>query len=212
MQFNKIIRGHKRESNNEQDLYAILDAGTLCTIAFTHQGQAMLLPTSYGRRNDLLYFHGSPNNFMLNEIVNNEQIGVSVTFLDGLVLAKSILDTSVNYRSVILYGKAERVTNQEERWSALQCITEHIIPGRWNEVPLGMERNDKSPIVVKFKIESASVKIRTGGPDGDEDRATDQWSGHIPLKTIALEPVFDIKRKDKTTLSISVEEFQKKYS
>lgn len=213
MQFNKIIRGHKRESNTEQDLYEIIDAGSLCTVAFTHQGQAMMLPMSYGRKDDVLYFHGSPNGFMLNQIVSNEQVCVSVTFLDGLVLAKSILDTSVNYRSVILYGKAEMVTLQQERWSALQCITEHIIPGRWDEVPLGMERDTKSPMVVKFKINSASVKIRTGGPDGDEERTTDQWSGHIPLKTIALEPIFDDKRKDnKKTLSKSVDNFIKKYS
>lgn len=212
MKFNKIIRGHKREANTEKDLYEVLDAGALCTVAFTHQGKAMMIPTSYGRKGDVLYFHGSSQSFMLQEILKNEQICVSVTHLDGIVLAKTLFNTSVNYRSVVLFGKTELVTDADEKLEALEIVTEQVISGRWNEVALGTDKQLQATLVVKFTIESASVKIRQGGPAGDEQEETDMWSGYIPLKLTADKPIFDEKRKDTPTLSKSVQEYYDKHS
>lgn len=212
MQFNKIIRGNNRQANSEPELWSILDAGSLCTIAFTHQEKAMMLPTSYGRKDHFLYFHGSTQNFMLNEILKNEQICVSVTFLDGIVLAKTLFNTSVNYRSVVLFGKTRLIHDVASKNEALKIITNQVIPGRWEEVALGTDKHLQAIMVVEFEIESASVKIRNEGPTGDAAATPTQWSGHIPLKIIALEPIFDIKRNEEIPLSDSVKNFLTKFS
>lgn len=194
MNFNKIIRGNKREQNNEQTVFSILDAGFLCTIAIVHNGIPMMQPTTYGRIGDTLYFHGSQKNFVLNSTLENSQICVSVTHLDGIVLARTLFNTSANYRSVILFGKAEKVTDENERMLGLKTITENIIPNRWNEVTLGNENEVKATMVLKMKIESASAKVRDCGPQGDEsEEHTNVWSGHIPVKLIAKEPIPDEK-------------------
>lgn len=194
MEFNKIIRGNKRQVNTTDDVYGILDDGFLCTIAFTHQGNAMMIPTTYGRKEDVLYFHGSTKNFMMNQSLENDQICVSVTHLDGLVLAKTLFNTSANYRSVVLFGKAEIVENEEERMEGLRVITEQIIPHRWDEVPLGSEQELKATLVIKMKIESASAKVRAGAPQGDEACGDlETWSGEIPLKLTAQKPIVDTK-------------------
>lgn len=212
MHFNKIIRGHKRQTNTEKDLHDVLDAGFLCTVAFTHQGKPMMIPISYGHIDNILYFHGSIKNFMLNEAIKNEQICVSVTHLDGLVLAKSLFNTTVNYRSAVLFGKAILVEDATEKLEAMKLFTENIIPGRWNEVTLGTDIQLKSTLVVKFIIESASVKIRDEGPKDDDDIETSEWSGHIPLKQVALPPIIDPKRIDNPMVSNSVKNFIKSNS
>lgn len=212
MHFNKIIRGHKRQTNTEKDLHEVLDAGFLCTVAFTHQGKPMMIPVSYGRKENSLYFHGSIKNFMLNEAIKNEQICVSVTHLDGLVLAKSLFNTTVNYRSAILFGRAELVEDTTEKLEAMKLFTEKIIPGRWDEVTLGTEHELESTLVVKFIIESASVKIRAEGPKDDDQIETLEWSGHIPLKQVALRPIIDPKRIDHPKVSKSVKNFIKSHS
>jgi len=212
MEFNKIIRGNKRQVNEEQTVFDILDAGFMCTIAFTHQNQAMMIPTTYGRIGDVIYFHGSTKNFMMNEALKNDQICISVTHLDGLVLAKSLFNTSANYRSVVLFGKAELVENEEEWMKGLEAITENIIPNRWNEVKLGSENELKATMVVKMKIEKASAKIRDCGPQGDEnDGEIESWSGHIPLKIKALDPITDDKFDKTYEFSQSVKLFMAKY-
>ncbi len=212
MHFNKIIRGNKREANTEQDLYAVLDAGFLCHVAFTHQGKAMMIPTSYGRKGNVLYLHGSTKNFMLNEALQNEQVCISVTHLDGIVMAKSLFNTGVNYRSAVLFGTFEEIVDPAEKLKSLEILTEHIIPGRWNEVELGTDQELKATMAVKFTIESASVKIRNGNPAGDEAIETSEWSGHIPLKQVASKPVFDTNRNDNAPISESVSRFIKSHA
>lgn len=193
MEFNKITRGQNRSSNTEESVYAILDAGFLCHIAFQHQGQTMMIPTAYGRKDDALFIHGSKKNFMLNQIINGQTVCVGVTHLDGIVLARTLFDTSANYRSVVLFGKAEQIFDYDERIEALKIITENIIKGRWSEVPIGEENKVEATMVVKIKIDSASAKIRSGGPQGDENKTNVVWSGEIPLMLKAAEPVQDLK-------------------
>ena len=186
MEFNKVVRGAKREMNDVENVHAILDAGFLCHFAFQHQGQTMMIPTAYGRIEDNLYLHGSTKNFMLNQILDGQTICISVTHLDGIVLAKSLFHTSVNYRSIVLFGRAVLVEDENERINGMKMITENIVKGRWDEVALGDENQLKATMVIKFTIEKASAKIRNEGPAGDEDLKDVVWSGHIPLAMKAM--------------------------
>lgn len=206
MEFNKITRGANRMANEEQTVYEILDAGFLCHVAFQHEGQSMMIPTAYGRKGDLIYLHGSNKNFMLNQIIQGQNVCIGVTHLDGIVLARNLFHSSVNYRSVVLFGKAELVEGEDERIEGLNIICENIVPGRINEVPLGSDKEIKATMVVKFKIDKASAKVREGGPAGDED-LPEVWSGHIPLVQRALEPVFDSKFEKELEMSESVRNY-----
>jgi nitroimidazol reductase NimA-like FMN-containing flavoprotein (pyridoxamine 5'-phosphate oxidase superfamily) len=210
MEFNKVVRGAKREMNDAQTVYAILDAGFLCHVAFQYQGQTMMIPTAYGREGDNLYLHGSTKNFMLNQIYNVQTICISVTHLDGIVLAKSLFHTSVNYRSVVLFGKAELIEDENERLNGMKIITENIVKGRWDEVNVGDENQLKATMVVKFKIEKASAKIRNEGPSGDDEMKEKVWSGHIPLVMKAQQPVQDKKFGVKLEMSESVKKYFEK--
>ncbi|MFN6944205.1 MAG: pyridoxamine 5'-phosphate oxidase family protein [Cytophagaceae bacterium] len=211
MEFNKIIRGANRAANNEETIYEILDAGFLCHIAFQHEGQTMMIPTAYGRKDNSLYVHGSTKNYMLNQIINGQTICIGVTHLDGIVLARTLFDTSANYRSVVLYGKAELVEEHEERIEGLKIITENIIKGRWSEVPIGSENELKATMIVKFTIDKASAKVREGGPNGDEDKLNEVWSGHIPLSLKALDPIYDSKFGLELEMTESVKGFLENY-
>jgi len=193
MEFNKVVRGAKREMNDVENVHAILDAGFLCHVAFQHQGQTMMIPTAYGRTEDNLYLHGSTKNFMLNQILDGQTICISVTHLDGIVIAKSLFHTSVNYRSIVLFGRATLVEDENERINGMKIITENIVKGRWDEVALGDENQLKATMVIKFTIEKASAKIRNEGPAGDEDLKDVVWSGHIPLALKAMQPILDDK-------------------
>lgn len=207
MEFNKVVRGAKREHNDEESVYAILDAGFLCHVAFQHQGQTMMIPTAYGRKDDSLYMHGSTKNFMFNQLLDGQTACISVTHLDGIVLARSLFHTSVNYRSVVLFGKAVLVEDEDERIEGLKTITENIVKGRYDEVPLGTESELKATMVIKFTVERASAKIRTGGPMADEDIDVNIWSGVIPLEMKALTPIQDMKFGKQLELSASVASF-----
>lgn len=193
MEFNKVIRGAKREMNDVESVHAILDAGFLCHVAFQHQGQTMMIPTAYGREDDTLYLHGSTKNFMLNQILDGQTICISVTHLDGIVLAKSLFHTSVNYRSTVLFGKAVLIEDENERIKGMKIITENIVKGRWDEVKVGDESQLKATMVIKFTIEKASAKIRNEGPLGDDEMKEEVWSGYIPLAIKALQPIQDSK-------------------
>ncbi len=207
MQFNKVVRGAKREMNDVASVYAILDAGFMCHVAFQHQGQAMMIPTAYGRVDDTLYIHGSTKNFMLNQILDGQTICISVTHLDGIVLAKSLFHTSVNYRSTVLFGKAVLVEDEKERMDGLKSITENIVKGRWNEVEVGDENQLKATMIIKFTIDKASAKIRNEGPVGDDSILNEVWSGHIPLVMKAMKPLQDMKFGVASEMSESVKKY-----
>jgi uncharacterized protein len=210
MEFNKVVRGAKRETNDEASVFNILDAGFLCHVAFQHQGQTMMIPTAYGRDGDDLYLHGSTKNFMLNQILDGQICCISVTHLDGIVLAKSLFHTSVNYRSVVLFGKAVLVENETERLQGLKIITENIVKGRWDEVPVGTEQQLKATMVIRFTIERASAKIRNEGPMGDDEIKEEVWSGHIPLAMKAQLPILDSKFGVELEMSKSVRNYFEK--
>ena len=154
MQFNKITRGNNRSANTEQSVFDILDAVLLCHISFQHEGQTMMIPTAFGRKEDCIFIHGSTKNFMMNQLLNGQTLCVGVTHLDGIVLARTLFDTSANYRSVVLFGTAELISDEKERMDALKIITDNIIKGRWEEVPVGSDNELKATMLIKIKIES----------------------------------------------------------
>jgi len=207
MEFNKVVRGANRAANDEISINEILDAGFLCHVSFQHQGQTMTIPTAYGRDGHFLYLHGSTKNFMLNNVIDGQVFCICVTHLDGIVLARTLFDTSVNYRSVVLFGTAKLVEQEEERLHGLKIITNNVLEGRWDEVPIGSENQLKATMVVKFHIDKASAKVRNEGPKGDENEKNEVWSGHIPLVLRALEPIID----KKFGLDLNMTESVKKY-
>lgn len=212
MEFNKLIRNPKRQENTTEKLHEILDEGFLCHVGFTFEGNTMIIPTAYGRKGDEIYFHGAASNFMLNQACNGQTICVTVTHLDGIVAAKNLFHSSANYRSVVLFGKAQPIEDNEEKIEALKIISDQVLHGRTQEVNLGTPDQIRKTLVIRFTISNASVKVRTGGPMGDEEDETTIWSGVIPLALQPLTPEFDPKRTDKVPYSPSVENYISRYS
>ena len=160
-------------------------------MGFVYQGTPRVIPCVFARNDDVLYLHGSTANRMLRSIADGE-VCVTVTLLDGLVLARSAFHHSVNYRSVVVYGRGEVVSDPVERQEALRLTVEHAIPGRWDDVRPPNREEDLRTLVVRVPLDEASAKIRMGDPvDDDEDHALDCWAGVIPLHTAAQPPVDD---------------------
>ena len=185
-------RGHyDRETIN-----AILDEGFICHVGFAVDGQPYVIPTGYARVGNDLYIHGSSASRMLRNLSEGVNVCVTVTLIDGLVLARSAFHHSVNYRSVVILGQAKLVIEEQEKNNALEALTEHIVPGRWAEVRWPTELELKATTVLKLSIEEASAKIRTGDPvDDEEDYAMNVWAGVLPLTVATGEPIAD-KRLD----------------
>ncbi|HEY8225802.1 MAG TPA: pyridoxamine 5'-phosphate oxidase family protein [Pyrinomonadaceae bacterium] len=181
-------RGHfERETINR-----ILDEGFICHVGFVVRGQPFVIPTGYARIDDKLYIHGSQASRMLKTLAQGVDVCVTVTLVDGLVLARSAFHHSINYRSVVVFGKAKLLSNREEKIAALFAMSEHFIKGRWDDVREPTEQELKATSVLAMKLEEASAKIRTGPPlDDEEDYSLSIWAGVIPLRMVAGEPIDD---------------------
>ena len=192
-----VTRLPKRASYDKATILSILLEGLVCHISYIHENQPFLLPHLYAVKNNKIYIHGSVGSFMLRALKNEINLCFSVTLIDSLVLARSAFHHSVNYRSVVLFGKATLVENEQEKTEALEALTEHVIPGRWAEARWPNASELKQTIVLSLPIEEASAKIRTGGPnDDEEDYAMDVWAGVLPLRTVAEAPIPDPKMKE----------------
>jgi uncharacterized protein len=181
----------KRGSHDLKDVYAILDAAFLAHVGFNVNGQPFVIPTLYGREGDRLYLHGSAASRMLRELESGAPACVTVTLVDGLVLARSAFHHSMNYRSVVSFGTARKIEDAAEKTHALRVISESVIAGRWRDVRGPTENELKATTVLEFSIEEASAKVRTGPPlDDEEDYALPVWAGVLPLRLEArtLEP------------------------
>ena len=173
-------------------MYSILDEAFICQLGFKIKEQVYIIPTAYGRKDDFLFIHGSQKSRMLSSIKNGENVCISVTLTDGIVLARSAFHHSINYRSVIIFSKGEEIIDAAEKTEALKIILEHIVPGRWEDVREPNKKELKATSVFKFKIDEASAKIRTGPPiDDEEDLGLDVWAGILPLRVTVEEPVND---------------------
>lgn len=178
----RLRRLPKRGDFDRGVINAILDEAFICHVGFVADGLPVVIPTAYGRVGDLLYIHGSAASRMMRSLAEGIDVCVTVSLIDGLVLARSAFHHSFNYRSVVIFGKAELVTDAGEKNKALEAFTEHVIPGRWAEVRWPNELELKATTVLRLAITEASAKIRTGPPiDDEEDLAINVWAGVLPL-------------------------------
>src|SRR5215467_6689569 len=188
----QVKRLPKRGAYDRETVFKILDEAFVCHVGFAVDGQPYVIPTNFGRRGETLYLHGSAASRMLRTLGEGVPVCVTVTLTDGLVLARSAFHHSMNYRSVVVLGKARLVTDPTEKMEALTRFTDHIVPNRWNEVRPPTEQELKGTSVLALPIEEVSAKIRTGPPiDDDEDYALPIWAGVVPVRLAAGEPVAD---------------------
>jgi uncharacterized protein len=189
-----VTRLAKRAVYEKEAILQILKEGLVCHISYVHEGQPFTIPHLYGVKDEKIYIHGSVGSFMLRALKTEIDLCFSVTLIDGLVLARSAFHHSVNYRSVVLFGKAKIVEEEAEKMEALETLTDHVVPGRWNEVRIPNATEMKQTIVLSIPIQEASAKIRTGGPgDDEEDYNLDVWAGVLPLKIVSGLPITDPK-------------------
>ena len=190
----RVVREPERGVYDREAAYRILDEGFICHVGFLVDGQPFVIPTSYGRKDSTLYIHGSAASRMLRQMKEGVAVCVTVTLLDGLVLARSVFNHSMNYRSVVILGKATLVDVAEEKLTALRVLSEHILPGRWDDARQPNERELKATSVLRVPIEEFSAKVRTGPPiDDAEDLAFPTWAGVLPLEMKAGEGIRDPK-------------------
>ncbi|GAC1634419.1 MAG: pyridoxamine 5'-phosphate oxidase family protein [Candidatus Acidiferrum sp.] len=192
----QVKRLPKRGKYDVETVYKILDEGFVCHVGFIADGQPYVIPTNYGRVGDKLYLHGSAASRMLRTLSAGIPVCVTVTLVDGLVLARSAFHHSVNYRSVVILGTAELVDEPTEKMEALRLFTEHIMKGRWDEIRWPNEQEMKGTTVLSLPLEEVSAKVRVGGPvDDEEDYSLPVWAGVLPLAQTKGEPIPDDRLK-----------------
>jgi nitroimidazol reductase NimA-like FMN-containing flavoprotein (pyridoxamine 5'-phosphate oxidase superfamily) len=190
----RVVREADRAVYDRETVYRILDEGFLCHAGFVVDGQPFVIPTSYGRKDASLYIHGSAASRMLRQIKEGVPVCITVTLLEGLVLARSIFNHSMNYRSVVILGKATLVDDPEEKLAALRILSEHILPGRWEDSRQPNERELKATSVLRVPIEEFSAKVRQGpAVDDEEDYAFPTWAGVVPLEMVPGKPIDDAR-------------------
>jgi nitroimidazol reductase NimA-like FMN-containing flavoprotein (pyridoxamine 5'-phosphate oxidase superfamily) len=188
----KVRRLPKRASYDKLAVHAILDEGFVCHIGFALDEQPYVIPTIYVRAGDTLYVHGSAASRMLRSLTRGVPVCVTVTLLDGLVLARSAFHHSLNYRSVVVIGNARLVADTDEKMRALHLITDHVVPGRWEEVRSPTELELRQSSVLAVPLAEVSAKIRSGPPiDDEEDDALSVWAGVVPVTTRLGTPLSD---------------------
>lgn len=182
----------KRGSYDRGTIEAILDEGFICHVGFVLDGKPFVIPTGYARVGDRLIIHGSQASRMLRTLGQGIDVCVTVTLIDGLVLARSAFHHSMNYRSVVIFGRATVVEDPGEKVAALRALSEHMIRGRWDDVREPNEQEMKQTTVLSLPLTEASAKVRTGPPlDDEEDYELPVWAGVIPLRMVAAEPFND---------------------
>ena len=181
----KVKRVPKRGIYDRKTIYQILDKEFICHVGFVHEGYPVVIPTLYGRNHDHIYLHGSMASRMMKNLAEGLDICLTVTRVNGLVLARSAFHHSANYESVVLFGKAILVDKEDEKKEGLRKVSERIIPGRWEECRQPNAKELKGTMLLKIAIDEASAKVRTGGPvDEKEDYALDIWAGVVPIEKI----------------------------
>jgi nitroimidazol reductase NimA-like FMN-containing flavoprotein (pyridoxamine 5'-phosphate oxidase superfamily) len=192
----QVKRLPKRGKYDQVTVHRILDEAFVCHVGFAADGQPFVIPTNFGRIGDTLYLHGSAASRMLRTLSEGIPVCVTVTLVDGLVLARSAFHHSVNYRSVVILGTAKLVEDPTEKMEALRLFTEHIMKGRWDEIRWPTEQELKATTVLALPLEEVSAKVRVGGPvDDEEDYTMPVWAGVLPIQPVPQAPVPDTRLK-----------------
>jgi nitroimidazol reductase NimA-like FMN-containing flavoprotein (pyridoxamine 5'-phosphate oxidase superfamily) len=188
----RVRRLPNRGAYDRDTINAIIDEALICHVGFVVEGKAAVIPTIHWRDGERLYLHGSVASRMLRSLDRGVEACVTITLLDGLVMARSAFHHSMNYRSVVVYGTAQHVTDREEKLRALELLVEHVCAGRTRDARRPNEQELRQTIVLSMPIDEASAKVRTGGPgDDEEDYALPVWAGVIPLRLVAQSPISD---------------------
>jgi nitroimidazol reductase NimA-like FMN-containing flavoprotein (pyridoxamine 5'-phosphate oxidase superfamily) len=188
----RLKRLSKRASYERKIIYQILNEAFICHVGFISDGQPVVIPTAYGRLKDMLYIHGSAASRMLRSLAAGIPVCVTVTLVDGLVLARSAFHHSMNYRSVVIFGTAIVVGDKKQKLRALRSFSEHVLPGRWADVREPNKAELKQTLVLRIPLREASAKIRTGAPvDEENDYNLRVWAGELPLRTVVGTPIRD---------------------
>lgn len=197
----RVKRLHQRAHYDRETIYRILDAGFVCHVGYTFNDHPYVTTTSYWRDGDLVYWHGSSASRMLRELKKEVPVCLNVSLIDGLVLARSGMHSSINYRSVTLFGKAAALSDDQEKLEALRRFTERVVPGRWDELRPVTKQELKATLVLSMPIEEVVAKERSGPPgDDEEDYELDVWAGEVPLRLVAGAPVDDPRLKPGITV------------
>jgi nitroimidazol reductase NimA-like FMN-containing flavoprotein (pyridoxamine 5'-phosphate oxidase superfamily) len=192
----RVVREPQRAVYDRDAVNQILDEALLCHVGFAVDGQPYVIPMSYGRDGDVLYIHGSPASRMLRHLEQGVSVCITVTLVDGLVLARSVFNHSMNYRSVIILGTAKLVDDPKEKLAALRALSEHILPHRWDDSRQPNEKELKATSVLCLPINEFSAKVRVGPPVDDADDYTfSTWAGVIPLEMNSGTPIRDERCK-----------------
>jgi hypothetical protein len=187
----RVKRVPDRARYDREAIDAVLDAGLVAHLGFVHDGQPFVIPTLHARVGDEVFVHGSSAARSLKALVSGIPACLTVTILDGIVLARSVFEHSMNYRSVVVVGTATAVTDRDEKQAALHALTERLLPGRWEDARQPTAKELRATAVLRLPLDEASAKIRDGGPDDDgtPDAELDVWAGHIPLHVAAGTPI-----------------------
>ncbi|WP_428604668.1 pyridoxamine 5'-phosphate oxidase family protein [Sedimenticola sp.] len=187
---NRINRHKERGHYDTETIHAILDQAKICHVGFNMDGQPFVIPMAFARQGNSLLLHGAPNSRLLGQLASGFPVCVTITHLDGLVLARSTFHHSMNFRSVVAFGTARPVNDLEEKHAALIALTEHLTPGRTTLARAATDQEVMATAVVRFEIEEASAKVRRGPPlDSPKDRQLDVWAGVIPIHSVEGEPI-----------------------
>lgn len=190
----RIIREANRAVYNREAIYKILDEAFVCHMGFEVDGQPYVIPTMFARVEDYLYFHGSAASRMLRGLSKGLSVCITVTLIDGLVLARSVFNHSMNYRSVVALGRAILIDEPREKLNALRMFTEKLLPGRWHDARQPSEKELKATSILKLQLTEVSAKVRTGDVEDDaDDYALPVWAGIIPLRLAADTPIRDAR-------------------
>ena len=188
----RVRRLPERGAYDRATIDAILDEAMICHVGFVEDGQPYVIPTIHARDGDQLYLHGSSASRTLRELAGGIPMCVTVTILDGLVLARSAFHHSMNYRSVVVLGTAVEVEDRSEQLHAMETISEHVAPGRWAEARQPDDREIRQTKILRIALDEASAKMRSGGPkDDEEDLALPVWAGVLPFRLVPQEPTTD---------------------
>lgn len=188
----RVVREANRAVYDREAIYQILDEAFVCHVGFTTEGQPFVIPTMFARVGDAIYFHGSAASRMLRGLSEGLPVCITVTLTDGIVLARSVFNHSMNYRSVIALGKATLILQPAEKFEALRAFTEKLIPGRWTDARQPNDKELKATSILKLPLTEVSAKVRTGRVEDDpEDYALPVWAGIIPMHLITDPPQRD---------------------
>ncbi|GAA0774265.1 pyridoxamine 5'-phosphate oxidase family protein [Roseibium denhamense] len=191
----------------------ILDKGLIAHCGFIHDGQPMVIPMAYARVDDVLYIHGASTTRIIKANVDGVPASLTVTLVDGLVVARSAFHHSMNYRCAIVHGTASKVTSEDEETMALAAITDHLLPGRWDECRAMMPKELKATGVLRLTMDYVSTKVRTGGPvDDKEDLGSNVWAGVVPVTTALGQPLAAADVPDTSPVPASIPSAARKFA